>query len=73
MSFSKNVLVNSIDTTPQVCISLSFFPELIGFFDRLTIKGFYSFGKTITDKEESEADEFIKEWALMMEGERTMS
>ena len=37
------------------------------------MKGFYSFGKTMADKEESEADEFIEEWALMMEGERTIS
>ena len=37
------------------------------------MKGFYSFGKTMADKEESEADEFIEELALMMEGERTVS
>ena len=32
-----------------------------------------SFGKTMADKEESEADEFIKDLALIMEGERTIS
>ena len=37
------------------------------------MKGFYSFGKTMADKEESEADEFIKKWALIMEGERTIT
>ena len=57
----------------HTCISLSFFPELVVFYDPSTIKGFYSFGKTMADKEESEADKFIEEWALMMEGERTIS
>ena len=45
----------------HTCISLSFFKELVGFFDWSTIKGFYSFGKTMADKEESEAYEFIEE------------
>ena len=39
-----------------------------------SIESFYSLGKIMANKEESETTvEFIEEWALVMEGERTLS
>ena len=38
-----------------------------------SIESLYSLDKTMANKDESDTVEFIEEWALVMEGERTLS